>query len=140
MSDHAAFPSPPVENHDLRFYWEGIRNHRLLYQKCRHCNEVIFHPRVLCPYCLSEDIEYQESAGKGEVYSFTIQYYGLSPYWKSKLPYALGIVAMKEGYHIFSEISPPDPAALKIGAPVEVWFDHVDAETVLPKFKLVSSR
>jgi uncharacterized OB-fold protein len=129
-------PYRPRFNPDMETYWNGVKAGKLLYQVCLPCKSVIFHPRVMCPYCLSDDVEYRESAGRGKIYSFTIQHYASSAAWKSKLPYALGIVEMEEGYFMFAEIDPPDLSVLRVGVPVTVWFDRVDDETVLPKFRV----
>jgi len=138
MESYAKYSDRPVPNIDHAEYWQGVKRRELLYQRCEACELAVFHPRTICPYCLGSKLAYEKSSGCGKVYSFTIQHHGLSPYWQAKLPYALGIIALDEGYYMFAEITPPDLNLLKINAPVEVWFDEVDDETVLPKFKVVS--
>jgi uncharacterized OB-fold protein len=136
MDPRPRHPYHPFPNPDMQVYWDGVRRGKLLYQVCNGCRSVIFHPRVMCPYCLSDDIRYEQSVGRGIIYSFTIQHLAASPEWRPKLPYALGIIAMDEGYYMFAEIVPPDLNVLKVGAPVKVWFDQVDDDLVLPKFEV----
>ena len=84
MEERSRHPYYPRDNPDMTVYWDGVRRGELLYQVCNACAEVIFHPRVLCPYCLSDALRYERSAGHGNVYSFTIQHYATSPAWRWK--------------------------------------------------------
>jgi len=119
-------------------YWEGCRRGELLYQKCEECQEVVFHARVACPYCLSPKLDWRRSAGAGEVYSFTVQHLPVDRENPGKLPLALGIVLLDEGFHMFTEIDETDLRVLKIGARVSVYFDQMAPDLVLPKFKIES--
>ena len=123
---------------DTKPYWEALQRSELTYQHCSACEQTVFHPRALCPYCLSDRLEWRRSQGRGTIYSFTIQYVPVSPAWKSRMPIALGIVALDEGYHMFTQFLADDLDSLAIGQPVSVVFDRVSDELVLPKFALVS--
>jgi hypothetical protein len=117
-------------------YWQGCLRGELLYQQCEECGETVFHARAACPYCLSPKLQWRRSAGKGEVYSFTVQYLPVDREHPGKLPLALGIVQLDEGFHMFTEIDETDMDILKIGVRVNVYFDHVAADLALPKFKI----
>ncbi len=119
-------------------YWEGCKRGELLYQVCEDCTEVVFHARAACPYCLSPRLEWRRSAGKGEVYSFTVQHLPVDRDNPGKLPLALGIVRVDEGFHMFTEIDETDPGILKIGARVSVYFDPIAPDLTLPKFRMES--
>ena len=43
----------------------------LHFQRCGACGALLGYPRVLCPACGSRDLEWEESAGRGTVYSAT---------------------------------------------------------------------
>lgn len=120
-------------------YWEGCKQNELRYQTCDCCHEVVFHPRAACPYCLAPELTWRRSAGIGTIYSFAIQHVPLDRATPGKLPMTLAIVKLNEGFHMFTEISETDLGIVKIGASVEVWFDHVADDLALPKFK-VSAR
>ncbi len=116
-------------------YWDGCLRDELRFQRCRNCSEPVFHPRALCPYCLSVDLDWQVSNGRGAIYSFTLQHIPLHRERPGKLPRVLGIVALDEGFHMFTEIRLPDAVEPRVGMPVEVFFDHVSETLALPKFK-----
>ena len=65
MDPRPRHPYHPFPNPDMQVYWDGVRRGKLLYQVCNGCRSVIFHPRVMCPYCLSDDIRYEQSVGRG---------------------------------------------------------------------------
>ena len=136
MPSSERYPYHPTYNPDVEPYWEGVRRGELLYQVCDDCGEAVFHPRAMCPYCMGSRLAFHKSCGSGRIYSFTIQYFSASDALRERLPYALGIVEMQEGYYMFAEIVPADPDRLRVGAPVDVWFDKVDVDLVLPKFRL----
>ena len=89
-------------------YWDAALRGELLYQRCKDCASAIFHPRVLCPYCMSDKVDWVRSAGRGKVYSFTVQHVPLHRDRPTKLPRVLGIIEMDEGYHMFSHIDEDD--------------------------------
>lgn len=117
-------------------YWDGCLRGELLYQKCRDCREVVFHARAVCPYCLSSALDWEKSAGRGAIYSFTLLHIPLHRERPGKLPRALGIIALDEGFHMFSQIELPDGAELRVGQRVQVYFDRVAEDLTLPKFRL----
>ena len=43
----------------------------LHFQRCGACGTLLGYPRVLCPGCGGRDLEWEESAGRGTVYSAT---------------------------------------------------------------------
>ena len=120
---------------DTMPYWEGCRQGELRYQLCEACGEPVFHPRAACPYCLSPGLQWKKSAGEGVVYSFTIQHVPLDRADPGPLPLTLGIVELREGFHMFAEITGAD--SVRIGARVGVWFDHVAPDLALPKFRVL---
>lgn len=129
----------PRSSIDTKPYWEGARRGELLFQRCKGCAQVVFHPRAVCPYCLSGELAWEQSAGRGKIYSFTLQYVPLHRESQAPLPQVLGIVELDEGFHMFTAIDETDFSRLKIDARVEVYFDAVAEDLSLPKFRLVAA-
>ena len=136
MSINQPVPLPPITA-DAARYWEGLIMNELRYQVCTGCGASVFHPRYFCPYCLSSELKWQESSGKGKVYSFSTVYRALYKALEDKLPYTLAIIELTEGFFMFSEIVDCDPSQIQIGMPVEVVFHKVSEDVTLPKFKPV---
>ena len=39
----AVIPRPEIDD-DSRPFWEGVKNHKLMIQKCEACDQHIFYP------------------------------------------------------------------------------------------------
>jgi uncharacterized OB-fold protein len=85
---------------------------------------------------MGTDLRWEESCGRGSIYSFSTIYRPPLAIWASKVPYTVGIVHLEEDYYFFSEIV-AEFTPIEIGAPVAVFFDQVDEELTLPKFRVV---
>lgn len=123
-----------LEDSAARKFYEELQNERLVAAKCKRCELVFFPPRIICPDCLSEEIEWVRLSGKGRLYAFTQQYQSLA-YSKPKV---VGIVDL-EGVHgrIFSIIDAPWEE-LEIGMPVIV--DFFDSPFGFKMHKFVPER
>ncbi len=121
-----------------RPFWEGAKAHELRLQRCRACGEHIFYPRVLCPHCLSEDLEWVRASGRGRVYTYTVVRRPAHPAFKDDVPYVLAIVELEEGPRLTTNIVGVPPEEVHIGMPVEVVFEDVTDEVSLPKFRPVA--
>lgn len=114
-------------------HWDGARQRKLMVQHCRDCDAYVFIPRHACPSCLSSALEWVESSGKGEIYSFTIIHRPPHPAFEP--PYCAAIIALEEGWHMISNVITDDLAALEVGQPVRV--DFIDVEDMtLPVFRI----
>jgi hypothetical protein len=126
-------PLPSLAEPDTAPFWAATRDHRLTYQACVSCGKVIFHPRRHCTNCLSVDTRWQDSAGGGTIYTFTVIRQHGQPYFRSRLPYVLGFIDLDEGFRLLAEIDAA-PDAVQIGQRVTVgWEDH--AELAIPVFR-----
>lgn len=125
----------PQISREARPYWEGIQQGKLLYQQCQNCGMAVWRPRSICPYCDSMELRWRQSAGLGEVYSFSTIYRPPGEAFRGKVPYTLGIIRMDEDYYMFSEISVGAPEEVVIGMRVRVEFEPFVDNVVLPKFE-----
>lgn len=119
---------------DSRPYWEGCQRGELLFQRCDACGEPVFHPRALCPYCMADRLVWERSCGRGWIYSFTLQHVHLQD--DGAPVRALGIVALEERYHMFTEILATDLGEVRVDAPVAVEFGTNRNGLVLPRFRV----
>lgn len=124
----------PRRSPEGAFYWEGVEAGELRYQVCNTCGETVFHARGRCPYCLGGDLRIEVSAGRGVIYTLSIVHQAMFAAFEGKVPYALGIVELDEGFHMFSELIADDLESLAIGDPVQVRFDKVSESVTLPVF------
>jgi uncharacterized OB-fold protein len=128
----------PVITTLSKVFWDGCKEEKLLYQHCRDCGEVIFFPKYLCPNCMSHNLEWLESKGKGKIATFTVTHNFAPPAFMAEVPYCVAIIELDEGYRMMSNMVECDFEELECDMPVEVVFDQVTEEVTLPKFRPVT--
>jgi uncharacterized protein len=120
---------------DTRLFWEGCRNHRLLFQKCQACGHVRWPPSIACPVCYSGNTELITASGKGKVYTFAVFHKAAAPAFEGRVPYVVAVVELTEGPRILTNVVGCDPSEISCDMAVEiVWEDVSDTES-LPKFR-----
>jgi uncharacterized OB-fold protein len=95
---------PPRSDIDSQFFWNGLRQHRLLVQQCTDCDKIRFPTMPYCPKCGSEKVNLLQSSGRGHLYSWVVVHYPLDPDFSSEVPYAVGVIDMDEGYRIVARL------------------------------------
>lgn len=125
-------PEPTL---DSQPYWDALKRHRLELQKCARCGKIRHYPRPVCDNCFSMEIEWVQASGKGKVYSWTVAHHAFHPGFKGEIPYVLATVELEEGVRMVSQLKGVEAGKMKIGMPVEVFFEDVTADFTLPMFR-----
>jgi uncharacterized OB-fold protein len=134
-----AYQKPlPQPNADDRYFWDGCREHRLLFQKCPKCGLVRWPPSIICPACHAEDTEVIEASGRGKVYTYAVYHQVYHPGFEGEIPYVTAVIELEEGPHFLSNIIGCAPGEVECGMPVEVVWEDVNREYSLPKFRPVT--
>ena len=120
---------------DNQGFWEAVKQHRLVFQKCKDCGLLVHRPRPMCPRCNSMEREWVPSTGMGVVYSWVNFVYANAAYPGIKVPYTVVVVEMVDGVRIISNLYDVKPEEVYVGMPVEVVFDDIADDLTLPKFK-----
>ena len=81
-----AFPEPDTEP-----FWTATAEHRLTYQVCLACGQVVFHPRRHCTGCTSGRLEWRACAGAGTVYTYTVIRQNGHPFFRAAIPYVVAL-------------------------------------------------
>lgn len=127
----------PVATEWSKPFWEGARQHKLLLKKCKACGHIDHPPYLYCTNCASEDCEWIEASGKATLYAYTVNTYGVPFAFMPDLPYVVALVDLPEGPRMISNIVCSDPKELENGMDLEVVFEEVNPEIILPKWKPV---
>jgi uncharacterized protein len=115
-------PEPDLES---TAWWQGLREHRLLLQRCGGCDRPRFPPMPTCPWCASAAADLMEATGRGAVYSFVTAHVPISPGYAGALPYSVATVELAEGPRVLGRVEPPAPLA--VGDAVEARFvEHAE--------------
>jgi uncharacterized protein len=116
-------------------FWKAAREEKLVIQRCVDCRKNIFYPRLVCPFCFSNNIEWIETSGKGTVYSYTIVENNAPSAFLGDMPFVIAIVRLDEGVQMLSNIVGCDPGQVHCDMPVEVTYKKISEEYTLPVFK-----
>jgi len=127
---------PPVTP-TTEAYWEATRSHKFLLQWCTHCNQAIFFPREVCPRCLGDSLEWRESPGRGQVYTYTVEYRPQNP--NMEAPYTVALVELDEGVRMMTNVINCDPESVTVGMAVQVAWEPLSDGRNLPLFAPVGA-
>ena len=116
-------------------FWKATKERRLLLKKCSDCGHFFFYPRILCPDCLSTNVEWVPSKGTGTVHTFTIVHRAPSKGFEKDCPFAFALIELEEGPRMISNVVGCKPETVLIGMKVKVIFEDVNEEITLPKFE-----
>ena len=123
----------PTTNRDNEFFWNALRDHKLLIQKCSECGALRNPPRPMCPNCTSLDWDTVESSGRGTVYSYVMPQHPPFPFME--YPYIVALIELEEGVRIVSNLCDIEPEDIETGLPVEVFYETFDDDLVLHQFR-----
>ena len=123
---------------DTQFFWDGIKDHKLLIQRCTECGVLRHPPRPMCPHCNALSWATIESSGRGAVFSFVMPRH--PPYPWFEYPYIVVLVDLDDGIRLVSNLCGIAPGDVTIGTRVEVFFEHFDDGLVLPQFRPAEPR
>ncbi|GAA1828335.1 hypothetical protein GCM10009836_02600 [Pseudonocardia ailaonensis] len=125
----------PGQSPDTAFFWKGCDEHRLLIQRCAGCGVLRHPPGPACPACHGFDADHVVATGHGTVHSYAVHHY--PPVQGFPGPAVIGLVELDEGVRIVSNIVGRDPADLRVGDRVEVFFLDQEEGWSLPQFTVV---
>jgi uncharacterized protein len=126
----------PMISPDTEFFWDGLREHKLLIQRCNGCGTLRNPARPMCPHCRSLSWEAIEASGRGTVYSYVMPHEPKFPFFD--YPYIVVLVELEEGVRLLSNLCDIDPADVTVGMGVEVFFqsfDGAEKDLVLHQFR-----
>ncbi|MFF4532804.1 Zn-ribbon domain-containing OB-fold protein [Streptomyces sp. NPDC001407] len=120
-------------------YWDAAARGRLLIRRCRApgCGRAHHHPREICPRCWSEDVVWEEAAGRATLHTWSVVHVNDLPPFGERLPYVAAVVDLAEGPRMATEIVDCPEGRLRIGMDLRVTFRAVPGTPLkLPVFRL----
>ncbi|MFE9626732.1 bifunctional MaoC family dehydratase N-terminal/OB-fold nucleic acid binding domain-containing protein [Streptomyces sp. NPDC006527] len=136
----------PVVNRDNAGFWEGVREHRLLIQRCTACAALRFPWLPGCGTCGAPGWDTVEASGEGTVFSYVVVHHPPFPAFTEPDraagpagPYGVALIELAEGVRIVSNVVGMPCDRIRIGMPVRLDFRRYDEELVLPVFQGVAA-
>ncbi|MEV0084647.1 OB-fold domain-containing protein [Saccharopolyspora sp. NPDC050642] len=91
---------------------DGLTAGELRFQRCGKCAAAVFQPRVLCPACGSDELDWERSSGLGTVYSTTAVR-------GREGMHNVSLIDLDEGFRMMSRVDDVDADQVVIGTRVE---------------------
>jgi hypothetical protein len=140
----------PPSDSEWRGYFEAAREGRLVIRQCEECRLLRYPPGAGCPWCGAAGWRWQEVTGRGAIYSYEVVMQAIQPGFRDLAPYPVVVVELDEqrgaptpddGLRVVAnlltrDLRPETEEFVAIGARVEVCFQPIAPNFVLPQFRL----
>jgi uncharacterized OB-fold protein len=127
----AHLPSPDAETQP---YWDAAKEGKLLIKRCRACGRPHSYPRPFCPYCWSEEVDWEQASGDATLYTYSIVRRNDLPPFNERVPYVAAVVELAEGPRMLTNVVDCDVDDVRIGMALRVAFRE-DGDFALPVFR-----
>jgi uncharacterized OB-fold protein len=120
-------PIPVAEPDGLSApYWAGLRQNRLLVQRCARCRNWQFGPEWLCHHCHAFDPEWTEVEARGRIFSWERVWHPSHAALKQHGPYLAVLVELLHagGVRMIGNLLGDPRQPVVIGDPVKGVFEH----------------
>lgn len=128
------FDLPTVDD-GTRQWWDAAGDGKLLVKRCANCGKAHWYPRIFCPFCWSENVDWEQASGKATLYTYSVIYSNDLPPFNEKVPYVAAVVDLDEGPRMLSTVIDCDFDQLRVGMALEVAFEQRTEEITLPVFR-----
>lgn len=124
-------------------FWDAAKQDRLVAAKCTNCGTFRLPPYPYCWVCRQQGVEWIDLPGTGVVYTYTVIRHPLSAQLADVVPYAVGMIELDgtqgAGARLQLNITDCNPDTIAIGAPVRVYFEHIDETMSVPRCRPIAS-
>jgi uncharacterized OB-fold protein len=125
----------PVPDPESTPFWDGLREGKLMLQRCASSGEYLFPPVTFCPGSL-ERPEWVRASGRGTIFSWIVVRHPVPrDLYADEVPYIVALVTLAEGCRIPGNFFGCAPEDMRAGMAVEIAFRPVTAEITLPAFR-----
>jgi uncharacterized OB-fold protein len=136
MLDALASLSPP--DPVTAPFWEACRRRELRFQRCAGCGRFRHPPLFGCPACGSSVSTWERVSGRGTIFSYTVAHHAAVPPLATDVPYVVLVVEFYDapGVRLISNLREGPHADLRVGCAVDLAWDEVSADVILPRFQI----
>lgn len=123
----------PEGDRDSAPYWDGIRRHQLLLQRCGGCGTLRWPAAPVCKRCLSFSANWEPVSGTGTVATWIVVQRAPKAAFADAVPYAVVLVALAEDPKLLliGHVGRAHAAAVRRGLPVKALFRETEGGTEL---------
>ena len=127
------YPLQDEKNTRISQFFKSLKKGHLTTTKCKECGKVLWPPRIMCPECHSESLEWLDLGVEGELYAFTEIRLGAPLGFVEDVPFCVGIVKIG-GLLISARIDDAKYEDLEIGDKVTLKIVEIPDKRVFYRF------
>jgi len=127
------YPLQDEKNTRIAQFFKNLKEGRLTTTKCRKCEKKLWAPRIVCPHCLSEDLEWIDLGTDGNLHAFTEIRIGAPLGFTQDVPFCVGLVKIG-GVILSARIDDAKYEDLKIGDKVRLKIVELEDGRVFYRF------
>lgn len=127
------YPLEDAKVTEISQFFANLRQGSLTTTKCKKCGKLSWPPRIMCPDCLSNELEWVDLGTEGELYAFTEMRVGAPLGFVEDVPFCIGIVKIGD-LLISARIDNAKYDELKIGEKLQLKVVQLDDGRVFYRF------
>ena len=112
-------PYPPRVSEFTKEFWEPLKAGVLRTTRCAQCQKQTFPPKVICPHCWSDSMDWTDLASEGQLYSWT-KVHAAPTAFQHESPYMVGIVDLDSGVRVACRLVSVSSDNPRIGDRIEI--------------------
>lgn len=119
-------------------FYDHLRRGRFTTTRCRRDGALLWPPRVVCPHCHAEEMEWVDLPTSGHVYAFSAVLAGAPLGMESDVPFVVGLVDLDGApLRLFGRIDGKAWTECRVGMPVRVEPIAAPDDRVFYRFRAV---
>jgi uncharacterized OB-fold protein len=122
----------PVPDALSQHYWQGARERKLMIQRCPVTGKYQWYPRAHSVHSPGATPEWVQASGRGTLFTWSVIHRGDG---SVPTPYTCAVVQLEEGVLFTASLQGVEENAIRIGMRLEVDFETVGTDLVLPFFR-----
>ena len=116
-------------------FWSAAKERRLVIQRCDECETLRFPPEPGCYRCGSLESSWVAMSGRATLYSWTVAYPPLLPYFAERAPWPIAVVQLDEGPRMVTNLIDVPVEQYEIGLPLVADYEDVCDDVTLVVFR-----
>lgn len=117
-----------AEHTGIYEFYDNLRDGRFTTTECCDCSALHYPPRIVCPQCTSDDLQYTDLPHKGKLHSFTEVRGTAAIGLANDTPFVVGVVDLG-AVQVSARIDNATYDDLEIGSPVQLKIVEIDGPT-----------
>ncbi len=94
-------PAPKAQRDGMdEGFWEALRRHELVVQRCNRCKTFQFGPEWICHQCQGGDLGWHRVSGRGRLYTWVRSWNPVHPALKQAGPFIIAVVELPDADNV----------------------------------------